>query len=39
VNVLGWDVPTWVLDWSGSVMVVVSLWYLFEKRITYWHWW
>jgi nicotinamide mononucleotide transporter len=38
VNVLGWDVPTWVLDWSGSVMVVVSLWYLFEKRITYWHW-
>ena len=37
MNVLGWDVPTWVLDWSGSAMVVVSLCHLFEKRIAYWH--
>ena len=38
MNVFGWAVPTWVLDWTGSVMVAVSLWYLFEKRIAYWHW-
>ena len=38
MSFLGWDVPTWVLDWSGSVLVVVSLWYLFDKRIAYWHW-
>lgn len=38
MSVLGWDVPMWVLDWSGSLMVVVSLWYLFGKRIAYWYW-
>lgn len=35
---MGWQVPTWVLDWSGSVLVVISLWFLFEKRIAYWYW-
>lgn len=38
MNLLGLHVETWVLDWSGSLMVVISLWYLFEKRIPYWHW-
>jgi nicotinamide mononucleotide transporter len=34
----GLEIPTWVLDWSGSLMVVVSLVYLFRKRNGYWHW-
>lgn len=38
MDVMGWHVPTWVLDWSGSIFVVISLWYLFEKRLAYWHW-
>lgn len=38
MEINGWQVPTWVLDWSGSAFVAVSLWYLFEKRIAYWHW-
>ena len=38
MNVFGLDVPIWFLDWTGSAMVVVSLVYLFGKRITYWHW-
>jgi nicotinamide mononucleotide transporter len=38
MSVLGIDVPTWVLDWTGSILVVVSLWFLFEKRMAYWHW-
>lgn len=38
MTLFGWEVPTWLLDWSGSLMVVVSLWYLFRKRIAYWHW-
>jgi len=37
MNVFGLDIPTWVLDWSGSVLVVISLVYLFRKRIGYWH--
>jgi nicotinamide mononucleotide transporter len=37
MNLLGIDIPTWVLDWSGSVLVVISLVYLFGKRIGYWH--
>ena len=38
MSFFGLDVPTWVLDWSGSLMVVVSLVYLFRKRNGYWHW-
>jgi nicotinamide mononucleotide transporter len=38
MSVFGSHVPTWVLDWSGSLMVVVSLVYLFNKRTAYWHW-
>jgi nicotinamide mononucleotide transporter len=38
MNLFGWHVATWVLDWSGSAMVVASLWYLFGKRMPYWHW-
>ncbi len=38
MNLLGVDVPAWVLDWTGSLCVVVSLVYLFEKRMAYWHW-
>lgn len=37
MNLFGIDVPTWVLDWSGSVLVVISLVYLFRKRLGYWH--
>jgi nicotinamide mononucleotide transporter len=37
-NLFGLDVPTWVLDWTGSLLVVVSLIFLFEKRVAYWHW-
>lgn len=38
MTVLGVDVPLWVLDWSGSILVVVSLWFLWHKRSAYWHW-
>jgi nicotinamide mononucleotide transporter len=34
----GINVPIWVLDWTGSALVVISLVYLFGKRTTYWHW-
>jgi nicotinamide mononucleotide transporter len=37
MELLGLDIPTWVLDWTGSALVVVSLFLLFEKRISYWH--
>jgi nicotinamide mononucleotide transporter len=37
VNLAGVDIPTWLLDWSGSLLVVVSLVYLFRKSIAYWH--
>jgi nicotinamide mononucleotide transporter len=37
VSVLGWNLPGWVLDWSGSGLVAVSLLFLFEKRLGYWH--
>jgi nicotinamide mononucleotide transporter len=30
-------VPRWVLDWSGSVLVVISLVYLLKKHGFYWH--
>jgi nicotinamide mononucleotide transporter len=38
MNAFGWHIPTWALDWTGSALVVISLWYLFEKRLAYWHW-
>jgi nicotinamide mononucleotide transporter len=38
MNLFGLEVPQWVLDWSGSVCVVISLVYLFKKQLTYWHW-
>lgn len=31
-------VPQWFFDWSGSLCVVVSLFFLFKKRLAYWHW-
>ena len=37
MTLLDVDVPTWVLDWTGSVLVAVSLLFLFGKRIAYWH--
>lgn len=37
MNVFGREVPLWVLDWSGSLLVVASLVFLFRKRIGYWH--
>ncbi len=37
MNVFGTTVPTWVLDWSGSVLVALSLLFLVRKRIGYWH--
>ena len=38
MELLGVTVPGWVLDWTGSVLVVVSLCFLFEKRMAYWYW-
>jgi len=38
MRLLGLDIPLWVLDWSGSLMLVVSLIYLWTKRSRYWWW-
>jgi len=38
MHMLGIDVPLWVLDWSGSLMLVISLVYLWTKRSGYWWW-
>ncbi|WP_424949527.1 nicotinamide mononucleotide transporter family protein [Deinococcus sp.] len=32
------SLPTWVLDYSGALAVLVSLYFLFGKRRAYWHW-
>lgn len=32
------NIPGWLLDWSGSLCVVISLVYLWRKSPTYWHW-
>ncbi|GEM86884.1 nicotinamide mononucleotide transporter family protein [Meiothermus granaticius] len=32
------NIPGWVFDWSGSACLVVSLLFLFRKRLAYWHW-
>jgi nicotinamide mononucleotide transporter len=37
MNVFGWQLPLWALDWSGSLFVVISLVFLFQKRLAYWH--
>ncbi|MDK2123653.1 nicotinamide mononucleotide transporter family protein [Parachitinimonas caeni] len=29
--------PNWVFDWTGAVLVVVSLVYLIRKHLWYWH--
>lgn len=34
----GWAIPQWLFDWTGSVLVVVSLVRLFRKNRSYWHW-
>ncbi len=34
---LGKAVPNWVFDWTGAVLVVVSLVYLIRKHLWYWH--
>ena len=38
MSIGGLHIPIWVLDWSGSLMVVTSLWFLWHKRSGYWHW-
>ena len=30
-------IPQWFLDWSGSLLVVISLVYLLKKHRNYWH--
>ena len=32
------SIPTWILDVSGALAVLVSLYFLFGKRRAYWHW-
>jgi nicotinamide mononucleotide transporter len=31
------ETPTWLVDWFASVLVVISLVFLFRKSIWYWH--
>jgi len=38
MELFGIHIPVPVLDWSGAVMVVISLYYLWHKRQAYWHW-
>ena len=38
MSVLGYTIPLWVFDWSGSIMVAMSLFYLWKIRSAYWHW-
>lgn len=38
MNVFGLNIPTLALDLSGGICVLVSLYYLWAKRSTYWHW-
>jgi nicotinamide mononucleotide transporter len=38
MNIFGLAIPQWFWDYSGSVVVVISLFYLFKKQIAYWHW-
>jgi nicotinamide mononucleotide transporter len=38
MNLLDVYVPLWLLDVAGSACVLVSLYFLFAKRLAYWHW-
>lgn len=38
MNLFGVEVPQAVLDWTGSLCVVVSLIFLYRKQLAYWHW-
>lgn len=38
MNIARFHIPIWILDWSGSFMVISSLWFLWHKRSAYWHW-
>jgi nicotinamide mononucleotide transporter len=38
MNIFGIEIPLWAFDWSGSILVVISLVYLFSKSMLYWHW-
>jgi nicotinamide mononucleotide transporter len=38
MHVLGLEIAQWMLDWSGSLMLVISLVYLWAKRSGYWWW-
>jgi nicotinamide mononucleotide transporter len=38
MNIIGLNIPQWVFDYSGSLFVIISLVYLFQKRFAYWHW-
>jgi len=37
ISLLGVSFPQWWLDYSSSVVVILSLWYLFSKHPFYWH--
>ncbi|MBB6099317.1 nicotinamide mononucleotide transporter [Deinobacterium chartae] len=37
MNLMGFTVPLWVLDWTGSLLVVASLLALLRKHPVYWH--
>jgi nicotinamide mononucleotide transporter len=37
VNLLCAHTPGAAFDWSGSILVVISLLYLFRKSLAYWH--
>lgn len=38
MNILGFNLPQWLFDYSGSIFVIISLVFLFQKRFAYWHW-
>lgn len=38
MNLFGFNIPTLALDLSGGICVLVSLYYLWAKSSTYWHW-
>ena len=38
MNILGLEIPTLLLDLTGGFCVLVSLYFLWAKSSTYWHW-
>jgi nicotinamide mononucleotide transporter len=38
MNIIGLNIPLWLFDYSGSLFVIISLVFLFQKRFAYWHW-